>query len=198
MKKFVKVTLYTVVAILAGWCTLTIVVERTGPKQRWNFGDPNATEKVILIYDPDPFFNLDEQVCKEFAKVLSENGLGASVATVAAAREITLSSFNSYVFCANTYNWGPDLALSNFIKEQKTLDNKPVIAITLGSGSTALSQERLEQLIIDQGGKILDSRSIWLLRPNDENKSQESNIQVALSKTRTWATSMAEEIRNLR
>ncbi len=185
-------------AIIVGWCVLTIVVERTGPKQSWNFGDTNSTEKVILIYDPDPFFNLDEQVCKEFGKVLSENGISASVVTVAAAREITLSSFKTYIFCANTYNWGPDLAVSNYIKEQNSLNNKPVIAITLGGGSTSLSQERLEQLIVNQGGKIMDSRSIWLLRPNDENKSEESNIQVALSKTRTWATSMAVEIRNLR
>jgi hypothetical protein len=198
MKKFLKVTFYTMTAIIAGWCVLTIVVERTGPSQSWNFGDINSTEKVILVYDPDPFFNLDEQVCKEFGKVLSENGISARVVTVAAAREITLSSFNMYIFCANTYNWGPDLAVSNYIKEQKSLNNKPVIAITLGSGSTTLSQERLEQLIVSQGGKIMDSRSIWLLRPNDENKSEESNIRVALSKTRTWATSMAQEIRNLR
>jgi len=198
MKKFLKVTFFTMTAILTGWCVLTIVVERKGPKHSWSFGDSNSTEKVILIYDPDPFFNLDEQVCKEFGKVLSENGISARVVTVAAAGDITLSSFDTYVFCANTYNWGPDLAVSNYIKEQNSLHNKPVIAITLGGGSTKLSQERLEQLIINQGGKIIDSRSIWLLRPNDENNSEDSNIQVALSKTRTWATSIAEEIRNIR
>jgi len=189
--------LYTIIIIVIGWIALTIIVERTGPKESWTYGNQNSVAKVILVYDPDPFFNLDEQVCKAFAQVLGENGLQASVVSVAAAREIQLSSFDVYVFCANTYNWGPDLAVSNYIREQKTLNNTPVIAITLGAGSTTLSQQRLEQLIVNQDGKIIDSRSVWLLRPNDENERKHSNVQIALLNVRTWATSMAQEIHNV-
>ena len=120
MKKLLKVSLYTIITIMSGWSVLTVIVQRTGPKESWTYGRQNSITKVILVYDPDPFFNLDEQVCRAFAQVLGENGLQANVVSVAAAREIRLSSFNVYVFCANTYNWGPDLAVSNYIKEQKT------------------------------------------------------------------------------
>jgi hypothetical protein len=197
MKKFFKLILYTVAIISIGWVTLTIIVERTGPDRSWNFGEQHSTTKVIVIYDPDPFFNLDEQVCRSFGQVMGENGIQGSVLSVSAAREIQLSSFDVYVFCANTYNWGPDLALSNYIKEQKSLNNKPVVAITLGAGSTTLSQERLEELIANQGGKIIDSRSVWLMRPNDESRTKEPNVQVAISKVRTWAVSIAQEIRTV-
>ena len=150
-----------------------------------------------MVYDPDPFFNLDERVCRSFGEALGEKGMEANVLSVAAAREIQLSSYDVYIFCAITYNWGPDLAVTNYIKEQKTLDNKPVIAIILGAGSTSLSGERLEQLIVDHHGRIIDSRAVWLVRPNDESRLNESNVQVAVSKVRLWAISISEEIRTI-
>lgn len=197
MKRFLKAILYTVITISIGWIALTVAVERTGPEKTWEFGNQNASKKVILVYDPDPFFNLDEQVCKAYAQVLGEKGLFATVASVAAARKLNLSSFDVYVFCANTYNWGPDLAMSNYIEGQESLGNKPVVAITLGAGSTTLSQERFEELITNHGGKIVHSSSVWLLRPNEETQRGESNIQAALVKVQLWATSMAGEINNV-
>jgi hypothetical protein len=197
MKKFFKFIFYTVIVISIGWVSLTIIAERTGPERSWTYGHEQSATKVIVIYDPDPFFNLDERVCRSFGQTLGEKGMHASVVSVAVAREIQLAPYDVYVFCANTYNWGPDLAVTNFIKEQKSLDNKPVIAIILGAGSTSLSQERLEQLIVDHDGKIIGSRAVWLMRPNDETRLNESNVQVAVSRVRTWAISIAEEIRTI-
>jgi hypothetical protein len=194
MKKFFKFIFFTVIIISIGWVSLTIIAERTGPEKSWTYGQEQSATKVIVVYDPDPFFNLDERVCRSFGQTLGEQGMQASVVSVAVAREIQLSSYDVYVFCANTYNWGPDLAVTNFIKEQKTLDNKPVVAIILGAGATSLSQERLEQIIVDHGGKIIDSRAVWLMRPNDESRLKESNVQVAVSKVRAWAISIAEEL----
>ena len=198
MKKFFKIVFITIAVIVAGWIVLTIIVERTGPKRSWTFGDQHAAIKAVVVYDPDPFFNLDEQVCRSFAQILGENGIQTQVLSVAAASEIQFGSYDMYVLCANTYNWGPDLALSNFIKEQTSLDNKPVVAITLGAGSTTLSQQRLEQLIIDKGGKIIGSQSVWLLRPNDDARTKESNVQVAISNIRAWAGSLAGDLRNIK
>lgn len=197
MKKFFKLILYTVIVISIGWVSLTIIAERPGPERSWTYGDQHSATKVIVVYDPDPFFNLDERVCRSFGQALGEKGMTAKVLSVAAAREIQLFPYDVYVFCANTYNWGPDLAVTNFIKEQKTLNNKPVIAIILGAGATSLSGERLEQLIVDHNGKIIDSRAVWLMRPNDESRLNESNVQVAVSKVRLWAISISEEIRTI-
>lgn len=194
MKKFFKFVLYTTLIISVGWVTLTIIAERTGPPRSWQYGEQRSTTRVIVVYDPDPFFNLDEQVCRSFGQALGENGILVNVLSVSAAKEIQLSSFDVYVFCANTYNWGPDMALTNFIKEN-SLESKPVIALTLGAGSTSLSQERLEKIIVNHGGKIMDTRAVWLMRPNDESRSEESNVKVAVSKVRTWAISLTTEIK---
>lgn len=195
MKRSIKKIFYTATFVGVGWCILTLAVEIRGPKKSWDFGDKTNTETVLIVYDPDPFYDLDEQVCLAFAEVLANSGLKVKVASVSAAEEFKFSDFNAYVFCSNTYNWQPDWALTRYIHKQEPLNRKPVIAITLGSGSTKMSQTKFEQLIVRQEGHIIDSRALWLMRPNDETRLEESNVQVAISMVRNWAAFVAPKIR---
>jgi hypothetical protein len=194
MKKILKIMLYVAVGISAAWLILTLVVERPGPAKSWDLGEVGSSERVLIVYDPDPFYNLDEQVCLSFAKGLVAHGLTVKVASVSTAKELKANTFTAFVFCANTYNWSPDWAVTNYITQQPSLDGKPVVAITLGAGSTDWSQKKLEQLIIHKQGKILDSRSLWLLRPNDEARVKESNINVACTMVQNWADTLSNDL----
>lgn len=168
-------------------------VELKGPKILWQSGGAISAKTVLIVYDPDPIYNFDEQVCLSFAQGFVDRGIKVNVATVAATEDLKSQSFDAYVFCANTYNWHPDWALSKFIKNQ-SLNNKPVIAITVGSGNTSLSQEALEEIIANSHGKILASRSFWLMKPNDKKRIKEANVNVAKSMVNAWATEIAGQI----
>jgi hypothetical protein len=194
MKRYIKIAFSAATIIGVGWGALTLVAEIRGPKKSWDLGDSSAKESVLIVYDPDPFYDLDQQVCLAFADVLTNEGMKVKVASVSAAEESNFSNFNGYVFCANTYNWAPDWALTKYIENQESLNKKPVIAITLGSGSTKRSQTKLEQLVIRKGGNIIDSHSLWLMRPNDEARMEEPNIQVAISIVRNWAAFVAPKM----
>lgn len=194
-KKAVKIFTYTIITIGIGWIVLTLFVEATGPEKTWTFGNREGTEKVLIVYDPDPFYNLDEKVCITFGEEMANHGIQANIATVAAAKELNLESFDILVFCSNTYNWAPDWAISGFIKNQPTLNSKPVIAITLGAGSTGRSQKKLEDLITRKHGKIIDSRSLWLMRPNNELVRDKANVQTAILMVRSWVVYLVKEIR---
>lgn len=194
MAKFLKRMWYTVLSILAIWLILTIWVNTKGKARVANYGNPASATQVIIVYDPDPFYNLDEQVCKAFAGELASDSTGVTVATVAAAEQRSDTIFSLYVFCANTYNWQPDRAISNYIKTRKHLDNKPVVAITLGAGSTAGSQKELELLIHQKKARLVDSGHFWLMRPNDETRTNEKNVSVAISNVRTWAKNIAKNL----
>ncbi len=156
-----------------------------------------SDKRALIIYDPDPFYNLDEQVCLSFGRALSDSGLFVNVATAAAAGEIiNAPAFDVYVICANTYNWRPDWAITRFIEEHGPWEQKSIVAITLGSGSTASSQKKLEKLIVKYGGKIMDSRSLWLMRPNDESRMEESNVEVARSIAYRWGLDIAGRVKS--
>ncbi len=148
--------------------------------------------KARLIFNPDPIYDFDKQLCNEFARGLHAKGWEATVMSVAQAETELDIEDDLIVVCANTYNWRPDRTLTNYILNHD-LRNKPIIAITLGTGSTEASKEILEQLILDAGGVLLDSRTFWLLKPNDES-SKMNNILVAKSLVFEWATHKADSL----
>jgi len=192
-KHLIKYALWAVAIVLCGWLILTLYVEREGRDVAITVG--NGKRKAMVIFDPDPFYNLDEQVCVAFARGLSENDMKVIVVSVAGAKHIQPASFDLYVYCANTYNWQPDWAITGFIDDHKneTL-NKPVVAITLGAGSTQTSQKSFEKRITANGAKLVGSYALWLWRPNNEERMEQPNVEVAAAMAYTWGKQVADKI----
>ncbi|HEY5749807.1 MAG TPA: hypothetical protein VIU12_27260 [Chryseolinea sp.] len=182
--------------IAAAWLILTIWVERLGPAKAWHFSSDTATKKVLIVFDPDPIYNLDEQVCLSLAKGLSKGKLDVTIETVAAVDLPKLQEFDAYVFCANTYNWAPDWAISDFIQSQNLPRSKPVVAITVGSGSTRRAQLKLEEIIAANGAPPITSSTWWLMRPNNEKESDKRNVDVAVSLAYTFGIELAYKLKN--
>jgi len=182
--------------ILFGWLALTVYVERKGPAKSWAFGVPESRRKALIIFDPDPFYNLDEKVCASFANALSETDFSVDVQTVSMAEQSPSQAYDLYVYCANTYNWRPDWAISGYIRSSSgSHQNKPVVAITLGAGSTEASQENFERMIVNSKGELLSSYSLWLWRPNDDTKPKEPNVEIAVSMAYEWGKSIARNFK---
>ena len=184
-KNWIKYALTTLGVIALVWTVLTIYVELDGPSKEWNFGN-GEREKVLIVFDPDPFYNLDEMVCLSFAKALAEKQVSVKVVTVAAAERVDENQYHAFVYCANTYNWRPDWAISGYIERNHPKSNSKVIAITLGAGSTEASQRNFETVIQRAGGKPIKSYSLWLWRPNDEAKMERPNVEVAVGMAYDW------------
>lgn len=178
------------------WIVLTVIVDKKGPEKIAVVGSANSDKKALIVYDPDPIYNLDEKVSKSFAEGLSEKGWGSKVVTVAAAENFEKEFFDLYVFCANTYNWAPDKAIRDHIKNIDYLQRKNVVAITLGSGSTKRSQRLLEELIKQKEAVLIDSRVFWLMKPNTESKTKRSNSKIAVEMANNFGKEVAERIRN--
>ncbi|HEY0656486.1 MAG TPA: hypothetical protein VGD65_25310 [Chryseosolibacter sp.] len=196
MKKLVRVLTYSVGGILLFWTILTLWVERKGKAESFNFGDVSASTSILIVYDPDPFYDLDKQVCVAFAETAAAGGAYCKVSTVAAVSPSEARSYDAYVFCGNTYNWQPDWAITNFIENLADLSSKRVVVFTVGAGATQGSQRALESLVVNQGGKLIESRSLWLMRPNDESRTDESNVDVAKSMARSSAAVLVSSLRH--
>ncbi len=179
MNSKLKKTLFIFTASMLAWGLLTLWVEYAGGEKSNAIGNKTAAHTAIIIYNPDPIYNFDEQVCKQFAKGLSKHNFYAKVATVESAKKDT-AQYHLYVFCANTYNWAPDWLVKEHIETHAHLSHKNTVAITLGAGSTEQAQRILEATINDKKAKLLGSKTYWLLRPNDESRLDENNVDVAL------------------
>jgi hypothetical protein len=72
MKRFWNWMFRFLLVIAVLWIILTLWAESQGPKRFQKIGTDNNGLKAVIIYDPDPFYNLDQQVCEAFAKVLAD------------------------------------------------------------------------------------------------------------------------------
>jgi len=185
---FIKMLL--LVALI--WVALTFVVESQGPnKANVNYGKGDPATALVL-YDPDPFYNLDEQVCHAFAKGFASGDWSVEVATLSSIDEYSVPSYDLYAICANTYNFAPDLAILEFIRQREDLVDKPVVAITLGSGSTERAQIILENKLKDKGARVVFSEAFWLMRPNDESRMEASNVGIAVEQAQKLGVKTAQ------
>lgn len=194
MKKFWKRLVKVLLAIAVLWVLLTIWAEGVGPKKIFQVGTGGARGTALIVYDPDPFYNLDRQVCEAFGNILADSGWKIKIASVAAAKQFNDSSVNLYVFCANTYNWAPDWAVTRFIKSDALLAGKKAVAITLGGGSTRRAKRIFENIIKNKNADLIDSKTFWLWKPNDESRMKERNVDVAVDKVRQWAKTIVTKI----
>ncbi len=189
--------LWTAVFILSLWTGLTIWVEMEGPARWTQLGSSNDSSKVLVLYDPDPIYNLDEQLCTEIGKGIAEYHTEVIVATVAAVRDINLADLDGIVLCANTYNWAPDWAITGYIRSRADLDAIPVVAVTIGSGSTSAAHHRLNKLLASKDINVIDTHEWWLMRPNDESRMQEGNVAVARDEALQFGRKVGTEFRSI-
>lgn len=159
--------------ILFAWLVITLLTQYTGDKLQ-NHSKPD--KDIILVYNPDPFYNLDEQVCNSFKKGLESQNLLSQITTT---DNFNLNKkYEFYLFCVNTYNWAPDWKSSKLIKKLE-LENVKVGAIVLGGGSTKRANRKLKGLLQNKSANILGMKEIWLLKPNNENNPNGDNIKEA-------------------
>ena len=195
VSKKIRVVFLLLLGFLLAWSFLTLWVQFTGREMTDRVGDKGAAKEALILFNPDPIYNLDEQVCRAFAEGLAENGFFVELATTALPFKAT-NDFDLYIYCANTYNWAPDWKITRHIKDNPALQGKPAVAITLGAGSTGRSQRLLEQALQQRGVRLLGSQSYWLLRPNDESRMEESNVEVATDMARHFGREMGKAFSN--
>lgn len=193
--KSLRLLLLIALGISVIWTDLTIWVEMPARQEVIRLGDPMDSLRVLMVYDPDPIYNLDEQVCRGLAKGLNENHIQVVLATPKAARALDMKIFTGIVVCANTYNWAPDKAVVDFVEESHAVYDKKVVAITVGSGSTAEAHEKLEHKLLANGADIVLSKEWWLMRPNDEARMEEKNVDVAVDQAYHAGLSIADSMR---
>lgn len=188
-------SIIALIVIIVLWTILTLLVEQEGPPVTKEFGPTDSDKKVLIVYDPDPIYNLDEQICNSLGKAIGESGLSCTVTSVAAVPQAGIAPYNCVIFCANTYNWRPDWAISNFIKKTQGLEGKQVVAICLGAGSTTAANAKLIEMLSSQGAVVLNNKEWWLMRPNDESRMEEKNSLVAVDQAYQFGANLANSIR---
>lgn len=180
-KQWKKAVVIVIIAVLGIWTVLTGWVQRERSGNSIEIGNSSSERSALLVYNPDPLYNLDEQLCKSFARALAEEEWHVRITTVSEAKKLK-SDNDLYVFCANTYNWAPDVPLREYIEKHAALKGAAVVAITVGSGSTERAHRIHCRVLEDKESLLLGSAEYWLMKPNSGENGSETNVEIALEK----------------
>jgi hypothetical protein len=71
MTRRFKVCGILILILAFAWFLLGIWVNYSGEQKLRYVGDIEATKRALIIYNPDPIYNLDEQLSLSFAEGLS-------------------------------------------------------------------------------------------------------------------------------
>lgn len=187
-----KILLKVVLALALLWGALSVWVELPGSEIELRIRQ-ELDKRALIVYDPDPIYNLDWQVCKSFAEGLNREEWGIDILSVSAAVRQDPYEYDLYVFCTNTYNWEPDWILRSFMENMDGLKGEKVVALTVGSGSTSRARRIMETILLKKEVELLASEEYWLMRPNDEQRKEESNILLAADMARKLAAELPLE-----
>jgi hypothetical protein len=81
--KILRVLVVTIVIISIFWMILTYWVERKGTPYKEVLLGLDGGSNAVLLYNPDPIYDFDHQICSEFARGLQSKGWNATTMTVA-------------------------------------------------------------------------------------------------------------------
>ena len=186
-KRFIRVLAWIFGPILLIWLALTLWVQQERSATTWSTQWAGARREALILYNPDPIYNLDAQLARAFSEGLKEAGWACAAASYEAFQDSVPPGKDLYVIIANTYNWAPDWPTRHFVERSSWLEGASVVAITLGSGATERSRRLFEEVLQARRVKLLDSRTFWLLRPNGDSRMEEPNVDVARGLVREWA-----------
>ncbi len=193
-----KSVLAFLVLILLVRGVLTLIVSRTSDGERIEMGMPDASLRALILYNPDSFYNLDVQLCSTFGEQLTASGWGVIISPYSKLRSDDQDKADMLVICSNTYNFAPDDPTMDFLRGNDRLQDMPVVALTLGSGSTRRAQRLLEQEIEASGAVCSGSRSFWLMKPNNVYRMDEDNVKVAIDMVKEFAIEVLEEMEGVK
>ncbi|MGB8327297.1 MAG: hypothetical protein WCE48_06930 [Steroidobacteraceae bacterium] len=170
--------------LLAALLAISIVVEREGQYRFEHLGGGNQARALVLFH-PSRDAHFSDELSQALGNGLKQAGLSVDRATLT---NLTPAEPKGYVLIAvvsNTYYWTPDIPTLRYLGRAR-FGATPVIGLIGGGGATARSQRMLDAALRQAGGRVLQTRSFWILRPNVETRLHEPNRKVALDLARQF------------
>ena len=166
-------------ALALGLAILSIVVERESQYVLEALGGGSGKGRALVLYHPSRDARFSDDLSLAFAQGLMAAGFTVDRATLTSKTPPHPEGYAVIGVVSNTYYWTPDLPTLHYLRRAR-LDGTALVGLIGGAGSTGRAQRVLDQALRATGGTVLQTRSFWLWRPNDEARPDEANRQVAL------------------
>jgi hypothetical protein len=174
MKKW---ALFSILVLLAGLAVITVMVELEGAYQQESLGGEGPA-KALVLFHPSRDARFSDELSLALSDGLKEAGFSVERATLTQDTPGAPKEYALIAVVSNTYWWTPDLPTLHYLARAR-LDGIAAIGLIGGAGATGRSRQMLDDALRQTGAKVIQTRSFWLFRPNDETRMSEDNRAVA-------------------
>jgi hypothetical protein len=180
------------VVLLAALLAISIVVEREADYALEHLGGGDQA-RALVLYHPSRDAHFSDDLSRALCDGLKEAGLSVDRATVTRLTPGEPRGYALIAVVSNTYYWTPDIPTLRYLRRAR-FETIPVIGLIGGAGATSRSQRMLDAALRRTGGQVLETRSFWILRPNDEARLHEPNRQVAMELARQFGATTGRTV----
>jgi hypothetical protein len=188
-----RVVLGLAIALALAWVIISVIVEREGTPRLEHLGGGTGKGKALVLYHPSRDARFSDELSLAFAEGLMAAGFAVDRGTLTSETPAHPEGYAIIGVVSNTYYWTPDLPTMHYLSRAR-MEGLPVVGLIGGAGSTGRSQRVLEAALRRTGATVIDVRSFWLWRPNDETRLAEPNRQVALDRARQLGNASGAQI----
>ena len=172
-----------------GLAVLQVAIERerVGPLEVVHA--QGAAGHALVLYHPG-LSDLQRALTDAFVAGLVERDWRVTRTTTSASAPSDLADVDLLALGVHTYWWAPDGPTRRYLARVGDLGGTPTVVLLSALGATGRAAERSADWVQRHGGRVVEVRSFFVLRPNDEADSRPNRV-VALERARDLAATAA-------
>jgi hypothetical protein len=174
-----KTIAITIGLILLAVLAIATAIVETEADYRHEILSSGGSATALVLFHPSRDAHFSDELSLALADGLQAAGFSVHRETLTKNTPNASKGYALVAVVCNTYWWSPDLPTLRYLAWAR-LDDIPTIGLIGGAGATGRSEQMLKDALQQARSKVLQTRSFWIFRPNDETRSSEPNRQVAL------------------
>jgi hypothetical protein len=148
---------------------------------------------ALVLFHPG-LSDLQGALTNSFVEGLVERDWRVTRSTTSVAAPTDTAGIDLLVLGMHTYWWGPDGPTRRYLERAGDLEGLPVVVLLSALGASGRAEARSAAWVIRHGGRVLEVRPFFVLRPNDEADPRHNRV-VALGRARELATTVDAALR---
>lgn len=174
-----RIALVIALVVVSSWVIMSIAVQVEATYRLEPLGGGIGEARALVLFHPSRDAHFSDELSLAVAQGFMAAGFTVDRATTTSDTPARPDGYSLIAVVGNTFYWTPDLPTLRYLKRAE-LRGITAVGLIGGGGATGRSQRLLEAALQATGATVLDTRSFWRWRPNDETRMEEPNHQVAL------------------
>lgn len=193
MQRRSVIALAFLAAVGVGLALLQVAIEREVVRPIEVANADGASGHALVLYHPG-LSHFQEALTGAFVARLVEADWRVTLTTTSVRAPTDAAAYDLLALGVHTYWWAPDGPTRRYLARAGDLGGTPVAVLLSALGASGRAEARTEDWVRRYGGRVLEVRPFFVMRPNDENDPRPNRV-VALERAGELGGAVAAALR---